>query len=220
MAYYEADKISYEIHGRTIFQEISFQLDQKEFVSLVGANGIGKTTLSKLMIGMQKPSEGEILLDGVPVSKYALFEVGRKVGYLFQNPSCQIFCPTILEELLFSLRFQGGETEEGRKRAAEMMRRFSLEDAKESPTHHLSQGEKQRLALAAILMNQPKYLILDEPTTGLDRVRKADLGRYLQEIHHSGVGIMMISHDREFVNQMSQRILRLDDGGLYEDDRV
>ncbi len=218
MAYYEANKISYEIRGRTIFKEISFQLEQKEFVSLVGANGIGKTTLSKLMIGIQKPSGGEIRLDGVPVSEYALFEVGRKVGYLFQNPSCQIFCPTIMEELLFSLRFQGGETPEGRDRAVEMMRRFSLLDAQNSPTHCLSQGEKQRLALATILMNQPEYLMLDEPTTGLDQVRKTELGHYLQEIHQSGVGILMISHDQDFVKQMSQRILRLDDGGLYEED--
>ena len=218
MAYYEVNQVSYGVRGRTILKEITCQLNQGEFVSLVGPNGIGKTTLAKLLMGILKPEGGDILLNGVSVSKLALFEVGRQVGFLFQNPGSQIFCSTIWEELLFSLRFQGGETPEGQVRAKEMIHQFSLEEAQESPVHTLSQGEKQRLALATILMNRPDYLILDEPTTGLDRKRKAELGDYLKEIHQTGVGILMISHDRDFVDTMSQRILRLDKEGLHEDD--
>jgi energy-coupling factor transport system ATP-binding protein len=138
------------------------------------------------------------------------------VGFLFQNPDSQIFCSTIEEELVFAQKFQGGVTGAGKARAQEMIERFSLESAKASPVHALSQGEKQRLALATIMMSHPEYLILDEPTTGLDGVRKADLAKYLKEIHQSGVGILMISHDRDFVRALSQRILRMDGEGLHE----
>jgi energy-coupling factor transport system ATP-binding protein len=217
MAYFEVDQISYGVRGRNIFNHVSCQLNQAEFVSLVGSNGIGKTTLAKLMMGILTPEAGQIRLDGKPMSKLALYEVGRKIGYLFQNPTSQIFCATIQEELLFAQRFQGGETPEGEARAEEMIDVFSLHEAKDSPVHALSHGEKQRLALATIMMSQPEYLILDEPTTGLDQVRKAELGKYLKEIHQSGVGILMISHDHGFVKEMSQRILRMDEEGLHEE---
>ena len=218
MSYFEVDQLSYGIRGRMILQGISCQLNQDEFVSLVGSNGIGKTTLAKLMIGILTPDAGQIYLKGKSLSKQPLYEVGRKIGYLFQNPNSQIFCATIREELLFAERFQGGETPEGKARAEEMIGRFSLQEAEDSPVHTLSHGEKQRLALATIMMSQPEFLILDEPTTGLDQIRKAELGAYLQEIHRSGVGILMISHDHDFVKEMSQRILRMDGEGLHEED--
>ncbi len=218
MGYYEACQLSFGYQGHLVLEDVNFSLRQNELVALLGENGTGKTTLSKLMIGLHQPVSGSITWKGRPVSEVPTHEIGRSVGYLFQNPSCQIFCPTIKEELLFAAQFRGERSQEEENKAEEMIRRFSLEAASQVPTYQLSQGEKQRLALATILMNDPEYLILDEPTFGLDRERKETLTQFLREIHQSGIGMLIISHDMKFVDALCQKKLAVKNRRLYEVD--
>ena len=218
MAYFEACQLSFGYKKNLVLQEVNFSLHQSQAVALLGENGVGKTTLSKLMIGLNQPRSGSILWKGRPVEEVPTHEIGRSVGYLFQNPSCQIFCATIKEELLFAARFRGNQSAEEEKKADRMIRRFSLEEARDVPTFQLSQGEKQRLALATILMNEPEFLILDEPTFGLDQERKDELTFYLKKIHQSGIGMMIISHDIKFVDSLCSRKLTVKNRRVYEVD--
>jgi len=218
MGYYEACRLSFGYKENLVLEDVNLSLGQSEAVALIGENGTGKTTLSKLMIGLHRPTAGAMTWKGRSVSEAPIHEIGCSVGYLFQNPSCQIFCPTIREELLFAARFRGGQSAEKEKKADEMIQRFSLEAARQVLTYQLSQGEKQRLALATILMNDPEYMILDEPTFGLDEERKETLTQVLREIHHTGIGMLIISHDMKFVDALCERKLAVKNRRIYEVD--
>jgi energy-coupling factor transport system ATP-binding protein len=214
MAYISFRNVGYQIQGSCLFKDVNLTLARSSFTTLVGANGAGKTTLSKMIIGMVKPSEGTVYLDQKPVASYRLHEIGNKVGYLFQNPNVQIFAPTVMAELSFAMKYKGTDPAMIEEKAARMIERFSLESTLNTPTYHLSQGEKQRLAIGTVLMNDPSFLILDEPTTGLDQKRRAQLAEMLLQIHADGIGILLISHDDSFIRKMPSAILTMEKGGI------
>ncbi|MDK2866573.1 MAG: energy-coupling factor transport system ATP-binding protein [Clostridiales bacterium] len=217
MSYITFKEVSYRVQGKNLFQNVNLALARGSFTTLVGANGAGKTTFSKMIIGMVKPSEGTVLLDQKNVNDYKMYEIGNKVGYLFQNPNVQIFSPTVREELGFALKYKGIAETVIEAKTEKMIDRFMLRHTLETPAYHLSQGEKQRLALATILMNDPTYLVLDEPTTGLDQKRRQVLSEVLQQIHAEGIGILLISHDYAFIRKMPTDVLSIQNGGIaYE----
>lgn len=199
-----------------ILKNINIVLHRKEFVSIVGPNGSGKTTLGKVTTGIIKPDSGNILIDGIAISNLSLSEIGHKIGYLFQNPDRQLFAPTVYEDLSFALKYKKTPIDIIEKRVNEVLVKFDLAHLKNASTYRLSQGEKQRLAIGGILLNDPEYLILDEPTTGLDPKRKNDLSKILSSlIEH--VGILLISHDKSFVQEHSHRIVELKNGSIIND---
>ena len=208
----DIQNVSYKVGNKQILKDINLQIYKNEFVSIIGDNGSGKTTLCKLIMGIIKPTKGKILIDGQDLSKLNLYQVGEKIGYLFQNPSHQIFASTIEEEMSFALKYRGMDQVVIRNRVEEMIDTLSLSKAKDTATYFLSQGEKQRLAIGTILLTNPQFLILDEPTTGIDYVRKADLGRVLEHVLERNIGIIIVSHDLEFVKKYSKRIVHIRDG--------
>ncbi|HBH13695.1 MAG: ABC transporter related [Clostridiales bacterium 38_11] len=199
-----------------VLRNINMTLNSKEFVSIIGPNGSGKTTLGKVITGIIKQDSGEIFIDNKNIKDLSLPEIGRKIGYLFQNPDRQIFASTVYEELSFALKYKKTSIDIIEKRVGEILDIFELNHLRDASTYSLSQGEKQRLAIGAILLNDPEYLILDEPTTGLDPKRKNELSKLLNSlINH--VGILLISHDKAFVLKHSDRIIELYDGSLKND---
>lgn len=206
------------IRGTSILKDINLDFPINGFVSLTGPNGSGKTTLGKVMTGIMPFQTGQVSIEGKDISSMSLSQIGRKIGYLFQNPDKQIFAPTVYEELAFGMKFKNCSEDEIRKRTDEMLDIFDLVSIKDSTSYFLSQGEKQRLAIAAILVNDPEFLILDEPTTGLDIKRKEDLSKYLDRIKNK-VGILMISHDKGFIDRHSERIIKLEEGCVKYDKR-
>lgn len=208
----DIQNVSYKVGNKQLLKDINLQIYKNEFVSIIGDNGSGKTTLCKLIMGIIKPTEGKILIDGQDLSKLSLYQVGEQIGYLFQNPSHQIFASTIEEEMSFALKYRGMDQGVIRHGVEEMIENLSLSKAKDTATYFLSQGEKQRLAIGAILLTNPQFLILDEPTTGIDYVRKADLGRVLEHVLERNIGIIIVSHDLEFVEKYSKRIVHIRDG--------
>lgn len=206
------------IGNTPILQNINLDFPGKNFTSITGPNGSGKTTLGKVITGIIPFQEGDVLIEGIDIKSLSLPHIGLKIGYLFQNPDKQIFAPTVYQELAFSMKFKNYCEDEIKKRTDEMLDIFDLRHIKDSNSYFLSQGEKQRLAIAAVLLNNPKFLILDEPTTGLDIKRKNDLSNYLDKIKHK-VGILMISHDKNFINRHSDRIIKLDEGCVIYDKR-
>jgi energy-coupling factor transport system ATP-binding protein len=145
--------------------DATFPAGQVTLIS--GANGSGKTTLSKLMCGILRPSRGTLLINGAPASDWSLGKIGKVVGYLFQEPARQLFTATVWEEMTFIDGINGVPTEQTAEKAEKLLSAFGLLGLRDNNTFRLSRGEKQRLALCAILMQGAKFLILDEPTTGL-----------------------------------------------------
>ncbi len=202
-----------------IIESLSLDLYHGEFTALTGSNGSGKTTLGKLIMGILKPQKGEVLILGEDALKMTLGQKGQKIGYLFQNPNSQLFATTVYEELSFVMEIKGYKKQMIDEKVHEMLKTFQLEHLKDSFPFILSGGEKQRLALASVLMNHPKYLILDEPTTSLDIKRKAAFSQWIQLLKQQNVGMMVISHDESFVKDHADRVLQLEGGRIVYDSK-
>ena len=142
-----------------LLHSLSFTIEEGEAVALMGPNGSGKTTLGKLLVGILKPSAGQILLEGSDLAELSLAEIGAKVGYIFQNPEKQIFTPSVEEEIAFGLRFRGYDEAETRRRVNDMLAYFELTHCAGQFPYNLSQGEKQRY-IAAVLALEPRFIIL------------------------------------------------------------
>lgn len=215
MSYIELENVSFNWpRGERVLAGINLEIEKQETLALVGANGSGKTTLARLILGLLQPSRGQVMLEGKPVGDYTLAARGRKVGYVLQNPEQQFFAQDSAEEIGFALRYRGYTPEQIEVRVAEMLKLFELEDYAATFPFHLSQGEKQRLALAAVMAPGPDFLILDEPITGLDWLRKKRLGTILERVRAEGIGFLLICHDREFGLGLADRQLTLEGGRL------
>ncbi len=212
------DGVSYRVNEKDILSNINLSLYKGEIVALTGPNGAGKTTLSKVMMGVLEPTQGKAYIEEQDLETMKLFEVGRKIGYMFQNPTHQIFMATVKEELSFAMRYNKCSKEKIREETNTMMNVFNLNIIQEHLTYHLSQGEKQRVALATILMNRPQYLILDEPFKGLDEEHKHQMINYLKTIHRQGVGILIITHNQYIIKTLADRVLFMG-GGYIEYDK-
>lgn len=219
MAFLEINQVSfsYPRHDRLVLADIKLDFSQNEITAVTGPNGSGKTTLTKLMIGVLHPSKGTICLDGFPLAGYTLGEIGRRVGYIFQNPDLQFFCGTAAEEIGFGLANQGCNAEIVEENVKYYLDYFELSNYRDVFPLHLSHGEKRRLAIASVLATEPLFLILDEPTTGLDAYRKKLLEDILKKIAWSGIGMIMVSHDMPFVNRMAERVITLEGGHVKWD---
>jgi energy-coupling factor transport system ATP-binding protein len=149
----------------------------------------------------------------------SLAEIGRQVACVFQNPAQQVFCTTVEEEVAFGLKNMGLDREEIETRISSYLEYFELTEYRKTFPQSLSQGEKQRLMLAAVLAMHPRFLILDEPTTGLDIYRRKLLGDYLLRIREDGYGVIIISHQFKFIDTYADRVLHLEEGQISEEQR-
>jgi|LGOV01.1.fsa_nt_gb energy-coupling factor transport system ATP-binding protein len=210
--------LAFSYKKNDLFNDFNLSIDNNMFTSIIGENGSGKTTLTKLICGMITPTFGSITIENSDVSKLNLSEVGKVIGYLFQNPEKQIFGESVIDELSFAMKFNGISIDIINEKVGYILKKFDLEEIRNQKCHLLSHGEKQRVALSTIFLKNPKYLILDEPTTGLDMVRKEMLFKLLNIIKSEGIGILMISHDLEFVDKLSDRIIVLENGKVINDE--
>ena len=218
LAFIAADDVSFSYDGRNpVISGLDMEIAARGFTAFMGPNGSGKTTIGKLMMGILKPVSGSVLIDGDDTRQLSLGQVGSKIGYLYQNPQFQIFSQTVTDELTFIPRLKGADEDDLMQEAERLIRLLHLEDKKDIPTFNLSYGEKQRLAIAGILACSPCYLILDEPTTGLDIVRKQMLISILKELLGGGIGMTVITHDRGFIKNFSGRLLKIEEGRIFEE---
>lgn len=221
LGFIELRDLSFEYKkDRPIINNLNLKIQKDEITAILGPNGSGKTTLGKLMMGILKPTEGQAYILNKDISEMTLAQIGSKIGYLFQNPEKQFFANRVEEELGFVSRLKGYDEDYLEDRIEGLLRLFQLEHVRKSSPLLLSQGEKQRLAIATILINEPKYLILDEPTTGLDGERKRLLVDLLKELVDRGIGMTIISHDHSFIKQLFQRVIRIYRGEVIYDQRI
>jgi cobalt/nickel transport system ATP-binding protein len=200
--------------GRPVLTGVNCAIGEGERVALVGANGSGKSTLLHLAVGLLKPDDGAVEAFGRECrDEEDFFEVRRHIGLLFQEPEDQLFCPTVLEDVAFGPLNLGKELEEAYAVAHNTLDSLGLEGYGDRITYRLSEGEKRLAALAAVLSMEPELILMDEPTAGLDRDIVAHIVGILQDL---SVGVVAVSHDRGFLQQVTNRTLRLRDGSVEE----
>ncbi len=187
-------------------------LNSGEITYIKGKNGSGKTTLLKLCCGIFQLQAGTLHIFGEDAKKWSLGRIGQSIGYLFQEPSRQLFTITVWDEMTFIGSIRGDDLDATKEKALSLLHRFNMFDKIGRSTYRLSRGEKQRLALAAILMQKIRYLILDEPTTGLDRENKKALHDVIESLLDEGIGIAFISHDNEMIARYNKRQIMVDNG--------
>lgn len=197
-----------------ILKDISFTIDDGDFVAFVGTNGAGKSTTMRLCNGLLKPDSGEVLIDGMPTTRLRTSELARRVGFLFQNPDRQICCGTVKEELLFGFTAQGGITPEAEERVDAIIREFGFDP--EAEPYLLNRGTRQLLALASIIVMETPVIILDEPTTGLDYRECMKVMEVIERLHKQGTTVIMVCHDMEIVADFAERVIVMTGGKVID----
>lgn len=203
--------------GEVNIDHLSFEIKKGEFVAVIGENGAGKSTASKLMNGLLKPASGQVFVKGMNTAAVKTSLLAKHIGFLFQNPDRQICQNTVSQELKFGLDLVSEEEESVKQtRIGNMLERFSLDG--ESDPFLLSRGERQRVALASLLVAEPEILILDEPTTGLDYRECTEIMNEVRRLNEEKqVTVIMVCHDMEVVSDYAERALVMAGGKLLAD---
>lgn len=195
-----------------ILNDVSFTIEDGEFIAFVGTNGAGKSTTMRLINGLLKPTAGQVLIDGTPTTQLKTSELARRVGFLFQNPDRQICCNSVREELEFGFKAQDALTSEARARVDAIIDEFGFDP--DAEPYLLNRGTRQLLALASIIVMEPPVIVLDEPTTGLDFRECQKVMEIVARLHREGKTIVMVCHDMEVVGDYAQRIVVMTRGEL------
>lgn len=216
---------SYGNGDEVALKNINIQINTNEFIGLIGHTGSGKSTLTQLFNGLLYASSGTITVDGQIVSeetKSELKQIRQKVGLVFQYPEYQLFEETIALDIAFGPKNLGLSEEEIEKRVRESMQLVGLDykEFKDESPFELSGGQKRRVAIASILAMKPKYLILDEPTAGLDPEGRDEILGELRKIYESNddMTVIIVSHSMEDIANLADRVIVMNDGEIFADD--
>jgi len=215
----EAKNVTYLYpDGTKALDKINFSVENGQMVSLLGNNGAGKSTLFLHFNGIFKPESGEILVDDekLKYDKKSLLKVRQKVGIVFQNPDDQLFAPTVEEDVAFGPLNIGLSQEETKKRVTDALSRVGMEGYEKKPPHHLSGGQKKRVAIAGILAMDPEIMVLDEPTSGLDPKGASKILKLLYELNNEGMTIIISTHDVDLVPLYSNKVNIIKDGRIIK----
>ena len=195
---------------------VSLKVEKGEMVALLGKNGAGKSTLFLHLNGIYEPDEGQVFIDGeeLKYDKKSLLKFRQKVGIVFQNPDDQIFAPTVEEDVAFGPLNMGLSMDEVQDRVEEALARVGMSGFEKTAPHHLSGGQKKRVAIAGILAMKPEIMVLDEPTAGLDPQGVVNLQKLLRELNGEGITIIISTHEVDLVPNYAQRVFVLVDGLL------
>lgn len=204
--------------GISALKNVSFEAYAGELVTLVGRNGAGKTTVTKLINGLLKASSGNIFIDGKDTSNMKISQIAHYVSTLFQNPDRQLCKDTVLEEVAFSCILLGESVKDANDYAMQVIEKLNL-DPKASP-FMLSRGQRQMVALAATVVTKPKILVLDEPTCGLDYMECLRIMQVVEDLRDHGCCIIMVCHDMEVVLDFATRLIVVNDGKILEDGSI
>ena len=194
-------------NGVPVLEHINVKIGEGEFIGLGGRNGCGKTTVTRLLMGLEKPVSGEILYDGKVINDDDASVRSHFIGYVFQRPERQMFRPTVREEVAYGPQQLGMSKAEINEAVDEALAATELTDLAEAYPPNLNRGEKQRVAIASAIAMHTKYIVLDEPTSGQDSEDKDQLMALLTDLNKKGMTILIISHDMDIFAEYCQRVL-------------
>ena len=203
-------------NGHEVLKEISLVLTEGEQVALIGANGVGKSTLLKLFVGLLSPQSGRVSVSGLPVEKANLVAVRRAAGYVFQDAESQLFLANVWEDVAFGPRNEGLVGEDLRRRVDESLSSVGLTSLAAEHVYRLSGGQKRLASIATVLALRPDSLLLDEPTLALDPRNRRAVIRALSALPCAK---LIATHDLDFVLDACTRVLLMDDGRIVADGR-
>jgi len=208
----EIQNVSLNLDDNPILHEVTLTLTEKR-IAIVGSNGSGKSSFARLLNGLRKPSEGRVLVDGYDTQTEGR-KVRRRVGFVFQNPDNQIVFPIVEEDVAFGLKNLGVPVAERAQMVDEVLNRYGLLSKRKQPSHTLSGGQKQLLAIAGVLVMKPAYVVLDEPTTLLDLRNKLRVSQAIDGLDQTAI---MVTHDLDLVENFD-RVIVFDQGRVIADD--
>jgi cobalt/nickel transport system ATP-binding protein len=200
--------------GHPALNSVSLHIAPCEKVALVGPNGAGKSTLILHLNGILEGQRGEVCVAGLPVVKANFGKVRARVGLVFQNPDDQLFSPTVFEDVAYGPMYQGLGLDQVQRRVDEALGVVGMGDYAGRVSHHLSMGEKKRIAIATVLSMKPEVLVLDEPTAGLDPRARRSLIRLLDDLD---ITMLVSTHDILMVQELFPRMVIMDEGRVVAD---
>ena len=206
--------------GQQTLKNVSLSVKKGEMVSIVGRNGAGKSTFSKLVCGFEDPHQGEIFFEGQALLKENIRSRAKKIGYVMQNPNQMISKTMIYDEVALGLQKSGKSEEEIRAKVEETLKICGLYPFRNWPISALSFGQKKRVTIASVLVQDPKLIILDEPTAGQDFKHYTEIMEFLRGLNEQGVTVIMITHDMHLMLEYTPRALVFSNGQLIDDCRA
>ena len=200
--------------GENVIEDMSFSIGAGESVGLIGANGAGKSTIMKLLLGLAMPTEGRVLVGGSEVTSKSLGEIRKKLGFVLQNSDNQMFMPTVYEDMIFAPLNYMLSREETEKRVDEVLRRLHIEELKHKYNHKISGGEKRMAAIATILAMEPEAILMDEPTSALDPYNRRLVINTIKELNQTK---LIASHDLDMIADSCERVILIGCGRVAAD---
>ncbi len=221
MIYFDNVSKRYSGGRATALEEVSFQVEPKEFVSIVGHSGAGKTTLLKMLIAEDQPTDGRVFFESLDVHsipRSRLPQYRRKIGTVFQDFKL-LPHKTAYENIAFAMEANGRSDDEIAENVPQALGLVDLEDKIWNFPGELSGGEKQRVAIARAIVNQPDIIIADEPTGNLDPIATYEVVQILRKINDLGTTVIMTTHNKGVIDELGRRVITMDDGRVVRDDR-
>ena len=210
----EFQNVSFSYDGeRPVVENLSFTIGKGESVGLIGANGAGKSTIMKLLLGLLS-GKGQILVDGLTVNKQNLPAIRQKIGFVLQDSDNQMFMPTVYEDMIFGPRNYGLSKEETEQRVDAVLNQLGLTALKHRYNHKISGGEKRMAAIATILTMEPETILMDEPSTALDPVNRRTVINTINTLPQTK---LIASHDLDMILDTCQRVILLSRGKIVDD---
>jgi cobalt/nickel transport system ATP-binding protein len=200
--------------GTVGMHDVDFSVCPDEVVALVGGNGAGKSTLLEHLNGTLVPDDGELVVDGRPITEDNVAHARKEVGFVFQDADTQLVAPTVLDDVMFGLQNYGVPADEAKARAREALATVDAGHLEDRIPHYLSGGEKRLVGLAGVLVLEPSVVVLDEPLAGLDPERSRLVADRVRQIHEEGISVVLSTHDLEFAAEVADRVCVMAEGNV------
>jgi len=204
-------------HEAMALKGVSLSIEKGETVAFIGQNGGGKTTLAKHFNGLLKPTKGTVLVNGIDTRSVHANQLAFTVGYVFQNPSHQIFASRVWDEVAFGPRNRGLSQDEIEMRTAQAIEEVGLKGYEDVHPYDLDYGKQKLLTVASIMSMRPEAYCLDEPTTGQDHKGRRVVANLIRRLNSSGATVIAITHDMRFVAEVARRVVLIADGRILAD---